>query len=380
MRLNSLDVVRGFAIFAMIIAHTVVFLDDREPRILEVLFHFLNDAASPLFALVIGVTAGYQLRDAAHWDGRRKSFFAISWVIKAIVLILVGLLLSINFSGVLIVLDFLGIMMLVATPFLFLPAAWSAGAALAFLAAAPLVNEAARNWALTSAFSPTSMYDPTALLLDWTVLGSAYRLTNLLPMLLIGFLLARWQLGNLRRTAWVFGGGAVLLGASLFMRRLEEATTGITQSGSYGDEARDLGLALLAYAGIQLLGDFSGERMRTWFSRLTKPLADMGTMAFSIYCLHVLILTAIWSQLLLGEENWLAGPGLVCRQRRGVLTRVGIRGVGMVFATLGRRYLGVGPLERVIGVLSLRHPPETLLAGPSASTTRSERALPTPRG
>lgn len=208
MRLNSLDVVRGFAIFAMIIAHTVVFLDDREPRILEVLFHFLNDAASPLFALVIGVTAGYQLRDAARWDGRRKSFFAISWVIKAIVLILVGLLLSINFSGVLIVLDFLGIMMLVATPFLFLPAAWSAGAALAFLAAAPLVNEAARNWALTSAFSPTSMYDPTALLLDWTVLGSAYRLTNLLPMLLIGFLLARWQLGNLRRTAWVFGGGS----------------------------------------------------------------------------------------------------------------------------------------------------------------------------
>ena len=109
MRLNSLDVVRGFAIFAMIIAHPVVFLDDREPRILEVLFHFLNDAASPLFALVIGVNAGYQLRDAARWDGRGKSFFAISWVIKAIVLILVGLLLSINFSGVLIVLDFLGI-------------------------------------------------------------------------------------------------------------------------------------------------------------------------------------------------------------------------------------------------------------------------------
>ncbi|WP_271985621.1 acyltransferase family protein [Pseudoclavibacter terrae] len=376
MRLNSLDVVRGFAIFAMIIAHTVVFLDDREPRALEVLFHFLNDAASPLFALVIGVTAGYQLREASRWDARRKSFFAISWVIKSIVLILVGLLLSINFSGVLIVLDFLGIMMLVATPFLFLPAAWSAGAALVFLAAAPIVNEAARNWALTSA----SMYDPTALLLDWTVLGSAYRLTNLLPMLLIGFLLARWQLGDLRRTAWVFGGGAVLLGASLLMRRWEEATTGVAQSGSYGDEARDLGLALLAYAGIQLLGDFSGERMRTWFARLTRPLADMGTMAFTIYCLHVLILTAIWSQLLLGEENWLAGPGLIYRQPEGVLTMVAIMVVCMLFATLWRRYLGVGPLERVIGVLSLRHPPETLLAVPSASTRRSEPALQAPRG
>ena len=379
MRLNSLDVVRGFAIFAMIIAHTVVFLDDREPRALQVLFQFLNDAASPLFALVIGVTAGYQLRDAARWDSRRKSFFALSWVIKAIVLIFVGLLLSINFSGVLIVLDFLGIMMLVATPFLFLPAAWSAGAALLFLALAPIVNEAARAWALTSAFSPSSMFDPTALLLDWTVLGSAYRLTDLLPMLLIGFLLARWQLGNRSRTAWAFGGGAVLLGVSLFARRWEEMATGVTQSGSYGDEARDLGLALLAYAGIQLLGDFSGERMRTWFARLTRPLADMGTMAFTVYCLHVLILTAIWSQLLLGEENWLAGPGLVYRQPQGLLTMVAIMVVCLLFATLWRRYLGVGPLERVIGVLSLRHAPGTLLAVPSAATRRVEPALRAPR-
>lgn len=380
MRLNSLDVVRGFAIFAMVIAHTVVFLDDREPRALGVLFQFLNDAASPLFALVIGVTAGYQLREAALWDARRKSFFAISWVIKAIVLIFVGLLLSINFSGVLVVLDFLGVMMLVATPFLFLPAAWSVGAASVFLALAPIVNGAARDWALTSGFSPTSRFDPTVLLLDWTVLGSAYRLTSLLPMLLIGLLLARWQLGSARRTAWVFGGGAVLLGVSLVVRRWEEAMTGVAQSGSYGDEARDLGLALVAYAGIQLLSDFSGARMRAWFTRFTRPLADMGTMAFTIYCLHVLMLTAIWSQLLRGEENWLAGPGLIYRQPQGVLTMIAILLICLLFAAVWRRLLGVGPLERVIGVLSLRHPPETLLAGPVASTRRSEPALQAPRG
>jgi hypothetical protein len=84
------------------------------------------------------------------------------------------------------------------------PAAILTGFALLFLALAPLVNEAARAWALTPAFAPSSMYDPTALLLNWTVLGSSYRLTNLLPMLLIGFLLARWQLGNRSRTAWAF--------------------------------------------------------------------------------------------------------------------------------------------------------------------------------
>ena len=95
------------------------------------------------------------------------------------------------------------------------------------------------------------------------------------------------------------------------------------------------------------------------------PFRDMGRVSLSIYVLHLVVLMAVWQTDLApdlavdgGWKGWALMAGLL----------VGCA----VFAMTWTRWFGRGPLERLLGVLSLRHSPRSLL-DPSP-TSRSEPA------
>jgi uncharacterized membrane protein YeiB len=345
----SIDTARGFAIVAMIVAHTRFFVRDVTPYGADIGLDLLNDVASPLFALVIGVTVGITTAGAAAPERPERTGFLTSWVLKAFLLIGSGWLLGLRSSGTVIVLEMLGTTMLVAAPFLLLRTRWQVTALVVVAAVGPALNAAARDstWATTS--------DGLAReLLDWTVLSHYFRVTGLLPLLLLGLVLARWQLGDRRRTALVLAVGLALAPLGQLAVR-HEARTGTAWPGSWGDLTRDIGLSLVAYGAVVLLCDHAPPAVRSGADRVLRPVSAMGAMALTIYALHLVVLMLIVNETLSTE-----GELLHVEVERFVMP--GLLVLCAVVAMAWRRWLGAGPVERVVRVLSLRHPPRTLVA------------------
>jgi uncharacterized membrane protein YeiB len=267
-------------------------------------------------------------------------------VLKAVLLIVPGWLLELRPAGVFVVLEYLGATMLVATPLLLVRRGWVVGTLAAVVIAGPALNAAARE--SSAATTSSGLLEE---LLDWTVLGSAYRVTGLLPLLLLGLLLGRWQLGDRRRIRLVLLAGLVLAPVGHLAVELERRD-GEAFSGSWADLTRDIGLSLVAYGAIVLMVDAAGGAGGSQL--VWRPLGDLGSMALTIYVLHVVVLMALWDTDLPFE---LAQSG----SARGWLVMAAFVGGCTGFAVAWRRWLGTGPIERIVGVLSLRHPPRTLL-------------------
>ena len=347
-RVVSLDALRGLAIAAMVIAHTKVFVQASSPHVVNVVTDVLNDVASPLFALVIGLTAAHNTVGAARWAAERRNSFIVSWCLRAVAIMALAWPLQWQFSGAVVVLEYLGATMLVATPFLFAGPRVLLGATASLVVVGPFLNEAARDstWAASSTGVVGTM-------LDWTVLGPVYRVTGLLPLLLIGLLLGRRPVRDRRRlVVLATAAGVVAAVAHAALQR------GTQTSGSTADLARDIGMSLFVYGVVVLAADRP--------STLWRPIRDMGRVSLSIYALHLVVLMAVWQHTdqaydLAAEGGW-----------KGWALMTGLLVGCAVFAMTWTRWFGRGPLERLLGVLSLRHSPRSLLD--LSPTSRSEPA------
>lgn len=354
-RVVALDTIRGFAIVAMIVAHAIPFTIAVTPGVVLAGEALLNDVASPLFALVIGATIALNTRADRFAARASRRRFRVETAIKALVLIGLGLALDLAYSGVAVVLDYLGAMLLVALPLLFLSTRTLLVATAALCLAGPPIVEWARGLA---AGTPTLVYPPTpvTIALDWLVLGTSYRVLSLLPMLLLGIVLGRWALGHTRRTTIAAGAGVVVFAASIPWRELAVAA-GTYTSGSSPDLLRDLGLSLIAYGGLSLLVDATRGRWRQGARGVLLPITAQGQMALSIYVLHVVALMVIWASPIA-----VAGAGWVGTSRGWLLTAALLVGCAL-FALVWSRTLGTGPIERLVGIVTLRHPLDSLWAG-----------------
>lgn len=344
-RLVSLDAVRGFAIVAMIIAHAIPFTYAVSPGIVLAGEALLNDVASPLFALVIGATVA--LNTAAEMARPDRRRFRLQTAIKAVALIVLGLALDLLEAHVAVVLAYLGATLLVALPLLFLSSRVLLVVTAVLCLAGPPLTELARSAAEAT---PQLVYPvtPVTVVLDWLALGFSYRVLGLLPLLLLGIVIGRWATGRNGRLALLLGTGALLFAVSVPWREAAIAAEVYT-SGSYPDLLRDLGLSLLAYAALSLLVDGT----RGWLQRaarlVLRPISAQGEMALSVYTLQVLVLAAVWaSPLGAGDGGWVGTS-------RGWLITAGLLVACAVFAMLWSRFVGIGPLERLIGVLTGRH-------------------------
>jgi uncharacterized protein len=325
-RLVVPDVLRGVAILAMLIAHATPLLTNL-PEATRLVFGGANDVASPLFALVMGLSAEI-LTQRTPRAGRGGML--LQQAARGLLLIALGVWMDNWSSWVAIVLSYLGVLLLVGAPILLLSTRWVIGIAVVVAVVSDPVNAWARQflWPL--------LWDAPVvnLISQWFVLGYAYRLTNLLPFFLLGAILMRH---GFRRDKYLWA-MAVIAPIAYAVRPVVTAVfdTPPHISGSYVDTLHDVGLVFAVYVVIVLLATVESPRPARIIAIVFEPLRAIGAVALSLYLLHVALISLWLSMGFVVVENdyvrWLLlVPGVV------------------VVGWLWWRFIGVGPVEWLLG-------------------------------
>lgn len=332
------DVARGVALLAMLIAHAGPIMV-AQPTATAFLQGQVNDLASPLFATTMGAAAAIVLAKAGSGTAARRSVI-VQNVIRGLILVLLGLLLSTWGSWIAIVLSFLGIVLAIGTPLVLLrtrPLAVLLG--LVLLVGAPL-NDA--MLAATGPLITSGERSPTSFLLEWLFLSPHYRVTNLLPWFLFGALLFRIRFGG-RRAGWIMLAISV---PAWWIGPLWRGATGadFSPSGSYLDTLHDAGLVLLTLGLIVLLASIHDGRAAAVVRAVFLPFRAIGSVALSLYVFQV------------GVVAWMSANGIAFGTTDPVAWLVLVLGVPLV-GILWWRFVGKGPIEWLVGVISGRYRP-----------------------
>ncbi|MGO1167227.1 MAG: DUF418 domain-containing protein [Janibacter sp.] len=330
----AVDLVRGVAVVCMVIAHVRVWAPtDAAPVKFTLLV--INNVASPLFALVMGVAAGIVLTGQRHRV--TGTTFVLRNLIRGLVLIVIGVGLEQLHTFVAIVLMSLGATLVVAAPLALLPVPVLGVASVLVFAVGPAVNAAARG-----ALDPARVHSAAWAdqVLQWFVLSTHYRVVSLLPFVLLGVVLARVGLG--RRAA----AGSLVLGlaAGLAVIALWLGGRGIGRSevvsGDLTDSLLDLALAGCAFGVLVLMARWpSGEPL----VRALAPVRAVGALALTAYVLHVAMIAVVMRTM-----DWQATAEHWPLLTSGVLVAT------VVVCWLWWRLLGKGPVERLMGLVSDR--------------------------
>lgn len=331
-RLVVPDVLRGLAIVAMLVAHGVpIMMDVPEPVAVATLL--LNDLASPLFALVMGISAQLVL----DRPGAPRGVVTVQQFVRGGILVVLGVWLSTWGSWVAIVLSYLGVTLIVGALLLLLATRWVIGAAAVLLVVSqPLIA------ALNEAFAPLIAAVPHAAIpAQWISLGGHYRLVNLLPMFLIGAVLLRRGLPATPRALTAIAAfGLVAFSADQVVVTLTGAPSA---SGTWADGARDLGLVAFAYVGVTTLANVRHPGARRIVAAVFLPLRACGSVALSLYVLQIALI-AWWASQGIGWQG----------DNHPVLWLILVPGL-MVVGTLWWRFVGLGPLEWLLGLTTGRY-------------------------
>ncbi|KZX22088.1 DUF418 domain-containing protein [Rathayibacter tanaceti] len=324
-RLVVPDVLRGVAVVAMLIAHAMPLVPTARTGASGLIAWNINDLASPLFALVMGMSAALVL--ARPGASARRT--VLQNLIRGAVLIALGLWLGGWGSWIAIVLQFLGVTLAIGTPLLLLRP-WLIGAIAGVLAlvAGPL------NAAVLAAVGPVTPYPPGPLdlLTVWLFTGPSYRVTNLLPFFLLGALLLRHGFRRDRLLPVL----AVVAVVAYPVRVVVDRIAGTDSvSGSLPDTLHDLGLVLATYVVVVLLATARAPVV----DRVLLPMRAVGTVALSVYVLQVALVAAFAK----------AGLGYSADTPLAFLVLVfGVWAVGVLWW----RFVGLGPIEWLIGRLT----------------------------
>ncbi|KGN40049.1 hypothetical protein N801_16755 [Knoellia aerolata DSM 18566] len=333
----GLDAARGVAVVAMVIAHAVPFVSGRVPEAVAFLLLQVNDLASPLFALVMGAAAGLVFPGPSAWRGTARA------VVRGVALVLLGVGLERLDHWVAVILHLLGLLLIVGTPLLVLGTRWLLGLAAVLFAAGPSVIEAVTRAAggVAGGQAPTAAW-ATNPLVQWLVLNAHYRVLTLLPIFLVGAVLARRGLGDEQTSWWCLMGGLAMVWGSL---ALELLGMEVVFSGDHPDQLQETGLALAAY-GLVMATDIA-RRRRTSAGTPLQPLAVIGRVALSLYVAHVVLLVPVIP--IFPEGGWLPFLFFVW--------------VSVAGAWAWGRFVGRGPVEWLVDAVSpSRRPPVEVAA------------------
>ena len=291
----------------------------------------MNNVASPLFAVAMGMGAAIMVQRAGS---QRETM--IHNVIRSLLIVALGWWLSTWDTWVAIVLEQLGLTLLIGTFLLRLPRRWVAILAVVLAVAADPVNAWVANHAPEAAFAPQG---PIGWLERLFFTDIHYRVTNLLPMFLLGATIyySGWVRSPGRRSCLAMIVGGVLLNG-LGSRWLSSQT--VVRSGSIPDTIADLGLVLVA---LGVVGLAAGVKQ---LQGVLREISLIGTVALSLYVLQVAIVA-----LMAGDGG---RPPAVSREMGLLLTGILVIAVPLV-AWAWSRWVGRGPIEEAIGRLSGRY-------------------------
>ena len=321
-RIVGIDVARGIAIIGMFAAHTVP-----RPSASELL---VDGRPSILFATLAGVSIGLLTGgDAPRQSGRVTALRGIA--IRALVLFLIGVALSILPSGIAVILDYYGVMFLLMLPAVFLPRAALALLAVAIAIVAPLLASAAESTVSTG----------------WAGLAAEYLLIGRypafvwLPFLLVGLLCARSDLRSPKTQRWMVGAGTIAMVVGYAAAFVLPGVSAEAHSGSTAELVGSGGFA------IAVIGVLLRLAQRPGFAAALSPVAAAGSMPLTSYTLQVLVLAGC---------SWLAGTvaGTVdwVPEYPGWPLLIGLTIASLLFAMVWRRFFGAGPLERLLRLVA----------------------------
>ncbi|GAB3603800.1 DUF418 domain-containing protein [Microbacterium aureliae] len=314
---------------AMLIAHAVPFLPD-VPAWLGFTMAQINDLASPLFALVMGISTQLVIVRTARPG---IPYMVFQQLLRGAILIALGIIVSMWSTWVVVILSHLGILLIVGLPLLFLRTRWLAMVTVGLAVVSDPLNAWSRQvlWPLLDG-------DATGILRElasWTVLGSMYRLTNLLPFFLLGALLMRHGFTR-DRVLWTMIAVAPIAYA---VRPVLGSAGGYAISGSWPDTLHDVGLVFAVYGAVVLLATSEHPRWRRAVDAAFSPMRAVGAVALSLYVLHVGIL-AFWGGVWPSSNDYIGWlvvvPGMI------------------LVGWLWWRHVGTGPLERAMGLATGR--------------------------
>lgn len=334
----GLDAARGVAILAMVIAHAIPFFGN-VPRPVAIVLTQINDVASPLFAIVMGATTALAVQRGrrAGATGRRSLAMHNLW--RGLVLIALGLGLEQLHTWVAIILHILGVLLIVGTPLAFLGPRVQVLLAITLTLVSPLIVSslqlaAHRRPGVLSPTAPSGW--GTNRLIEWLVLNPHYRVLTLLPLFLLGAALQHWGASSRASVR------TLVVGLLVMVSWVVAAALGAHPvSGDLLDQCHETGLALAAY-GVFMALDATGPGPAGWLRALARPIAAIGTLALSLYVVHVGLL-------------WVLVPRFTGRDAESGLAAIGwtlaLLVPTMAFGWLWWRFLGKGPIERLIDLV-----------------------------
>ena len=386
-RLRGVDVARALALLGMMTVHLLP--AERADGTTSAAYLVFSGRAAALFAVLAGVGLALASGGSTPPRGRRWAAGSAALLVRAAVLLPVGLLVIEPTTPVAVILPYYAVLFVVAVPLLPLNARWAAGAAAAVALLAPLVSHVLR---LAGGLSGPGPQPQLEALLRPAHLAETLLLTGYYPVLpwtaylLAGIAVGRTGLRSPGLALRLLGAGLVLAAAGKAVSRLllasggyerlaasvpplssiefvgldvalERSLYGTTPTTSWWwlavaaphsstpfDLAHTIGTSL-AVLGACLLAVPALER---WGRALVVPLAAAGSMTLTLYCLHVLTVTREW-----GPQ---APADLLAVHAVTALA------VAAVWRTWARR----GPLEA--GVAALSGAASAVVLGPGTPT------------
>jgi uncharacterized membrane protein len=325
-RLLGVDAARGVALIGMMSIHILPRIDDDGTA--STAYLIASGRSAALFAVLAGVGLALASGGPTPPRGRQLGAAVAGTLARSLVLFYVGLFLGGFDSGVAVILAYYAIFFAATTPFLGLSARTLLPLAAVWAVLAPVVSQAIRPSIPEPSFGNPSMEslgDPLLLIREITVTGY-YPVLTWMAYLLAGLGLGRLALRDSRvarnvlvggaavaaaawATSWLLlhpGGGferleaAGAAGTPIAGRSLELALTtsffGTTptsswwwlavvapHSGSPFDLLHTIGTACVVLGAMLLLVRVA--RTPLW------PLAAIGSMTFTLYTTHVLLLS-----------------------------------------------------------------------------------------
>lgn len=276
-RFSGIDAARGLAIIGMMAAH-VWPRDDAQSELL------VDGRPSMLFAVVAGVALGI-VTGGAEPDSVPRATARWRLLIRAGLLLALGLMLWMLPSGIAIILDYYGLMFALMLPLLFTSRWALVGLGAVLLVAAPLLRDA-----VVAAGAPVEQ--PWAAATEYLLTGY-YPVLLWLPLLMAGLLCARSDLASSRTRLLMLSLGAL---ASVAGYGAAAVLPGVGAEAHSSTAAELLGSGGLAVAMIALalllLDRPSTSRVLTMAAL---PLVAIGRMPLTIYTGHVLVIAGFAS-------------------------------------------------------------------------------------
>jgi len=333
-RVDGVDAARGLALIGMFVAHVSPPVEALEAAQFIAL---ADDRPRLLFALTAGLGLGFisgGMRPITDGRGELRRQIAI----RAVILIALGMIIWFTLHPlVFIILDVYGVAFLVMLPLLFLPPRAALFLGISLLAVTPALAEIGARTEVVAAVRDT----PWKFLSDWAV-GGAYPVIVWVPVMLIGLALARLSLESPRVVAVIALVGAAA--ASVFLsiasllpppELISEAEWSVPLRASL-EVLGNVGVSAVIVAAMLMLTALARPAVRRLAGTILSPVIAMGAMPLSIYTLHLVVIA------------------LAIRRDDGVVTDdswpllIGLIIGAMVFAWVWRRWLGRGPLERLL--------------------------------